>query len=178
MNTIWADASGVHDDLIATSDLDEWLVAVRGSAPLPARAGHDELEQARKLRDALRRIAAYATHDERPAARSAIEDLDAALDVLNHLAVALPRRRLAIYDESLVVDEQMGPSPVAVELSRVAAAAVDLFAGAHGSQLRTCQAPGCVLYFLKSHPRREWCSVTCGNRARAARHYQRIRAAR
>jgi predicted RNA-binding Zn ribbon-like protein len=39
-----------------------------------------------------------------------------------------------------------------------------------------CHAPGCVLYFLKTHPRREWCSVTCGNRVRAARHYERIRA--
>ena len=34
-------------------------------------------------------------------------------------------------------------------------------------------APGCVLYFIKDHPRREWCSTACGNRARAARHYAR-----
>ncbi|HEY0690395.1 MAG TPA: CGNR zinc finger domain-containing protein [Kribbella sp.] len=26
---------------------------------------------------------------------------------------------------------------------------------------------------MKDHPRREWCSTTCGNRARAARHYAR-----
>jgi predicted RNA-binding Zn ribbon-like protein len=32
-----------------------------------------------------------------------------------------------------------------------------------------------VLYFVKTHPRREWCSVACGNRVRAARHYQRGR---
>lgn len=178
MNTVWADTSGVHDDLTAGADLVEWLIAVRDPAPLPTRAGDDELEQARNLRDALRRIAAHATHDERPAASSAIADLDAALDVLNHLADALPRRRLAIDDESLLVAEQVGPSPVAAELSRVAAAAVDLFGGEHGAQLRACHASGCVLYFLRSHPRREWCSVACGNRARAARHYQRTRAAR
>jgi predicted RNA-binding Zn ribbon-like protein len=42
--------------------------------------------------------------------------------------------------------------------------------------LRACRAPGCVLYFVRDHPRQEWCSVTCGNRARAARHYRRLRA--
>jgi len=41
--------------------------------------------------------------------------------------------------------------------------------------LRACRAPGCVLYFVKDHPRREWCGVTCGNRVRAARHYARVR---
>jgi predicted RNA-binding Zn ribbon-like protein len=35
--------------------------------------------------------------------------------------------------------------------------------------LRACGAPGCVLMFVKDHPRREWCSVACGNRARQAR---------
>jgi predicted RNA-binding Zn ribbon-like protein len=31
------------------------------------------------------------------------------------------------------------------------------------------------LYFVKRHPRREWCSAGCGNRARVARHYHRHR---
>ena len=54
-------------------------------------------------------------------------------------------------------------------------AAVRLFTGPERESLRACHAPGCVLYFVKSHPRREWCSVACGNRVRAARHYQRAR---
>jgi predicted RNA-binding Zn ribbon-like protein len=48
-----------------------------------------------------------------------------------------------------------------------------LMAGENPVGLRACYAPGCVLYFVNSHPRREWCSTACGNRARAARHYQR-----
>ncbi|WP_433213714.1 CGNR zinc finger domain-containing protein [Microtetraspora malaysiensis] len=28
-------------------------------------------------------------------------------------------------------------------------------------------------YFVKSHGRQEWCKPSCGNRARAARHYRR-----
>ncbi|MEV8411642.1 CGNR zinc finger domain-containing protein, partial [Streptomyces niveus] len=30
-------------------------------------------------------------------------------------------------------------------------------------------------FFVRSHPRREWCSADCGNRARVARHYRRRR---
>ncbi|MFE9171012.1 CGNR zinc finger domain-containing protein [Streptomyces kebangsaanensis] len=44
-------------------------------------------------------------------------------------------------------------------------------------QLRACTAPRCVRYFVKSHGRREWCKPSCGNRARAARHYRRRRQA-
>ncbi|MEV4949010.1 CGNR zinc finger domain-containing protein [Streptomyces sp. NPDC053755] len=41
--------------------------------------------------------------------------------------------------------------------------------------VKPCLAPGCVLYFERTPPRREWCSPGCGNRARAARHYNRHR---
>ncbi|WP_073946146.1 CGNR zinc finger domain-containing protein [Streptomyces kebangsaanensis] len=44
-------------------------------------------------------------------------------------------------------------------------------------QLRACTAPRCVRYFVKSHGRQEWCKPSCGNRARAARHYRRRRQA-
>ncbi|MCB0944909.1 MAG: CGNR zinc finger domain-containing protein, partial [Mycobacterium sp.] len=53
--------------------------------------------------------------------------------------------------------------------------AVELLTGPAAVRLRACNAPGCVLYFVKTHPRREWCSEGCGNRVRAARHYQRTR---
>ncbi|HEY5833083.1 MAG TPA: CGNR zinc finger domain-containing protein [Streptomyces sp.] len=41
--------------------------------------------------------------------------------------------------------------------------------------LRACPAPRCVRYFVKQHPRREWCRPSCGNRARVARHSARRR---
>nr|WP_137969774.1 CGNR zinc finger domain-containing protein [Streptomyces antimycoticus] len=33
--------------------------------------------------------------------------------------------------------------------------------------------PNCLLFFVKHHARREWCSPACGNRVRVARHYRR-----
>jgi predicted RNA-binding Zn ribbon-like protein len=60
-----------------------------------------------------------------------------------------------------------------IVISSIAADAIDLITGPSRHQLRACGAPGCVLVFLKQHPRREWCSAACGNRARQARHYRR-----
>ena len=60
-------------------------------------------------------------------------------------------------------------------VSLLAEQGVALFAGARRGELRACLAPRCVLYFLREHPRRGWCSAGCGNRARVARHYERRR---
>jgi predicted RNA-binding Zn ribbon-like protein len=68
-------------------------------------------------------------------------------------------------------------APGEVALSAVAEAAVRLFGGSDRPAIRACPGPACVLYFVRDHPRREWCSAACGNRARVARHYQRHREA-
>jgi predicted RNA-binding Zn ribbon-like protein len=61
----------------------------------------------------------------------------------------------------------------------VAEAAGDLICNADLSLIRKCENPKCVLYYWdtsKNHARR-WCSMTvCGNRAKAAAHYRRVRA--
>ncbi|MGW0195572.1 CGNR zinc finger domain-containing protein [Nonomuraea sp. NPDC003201] len=58
-------------------------------------------------------------------------------------------------------------------IAGLARAAIDFLSGPQREQLRSCNAPRCVRYFVKSHGRQEWCKPSCGNRARAARHYQR-----
>ena len=62
-----------------------------------------------------------------------------------------------------------GPVPALVGL--LAADGIVVLGGAHGP-VRACEAPSCVLYFVRTHPRQEWCSPSCGNRARVARHYR------
>ncbi|MFJ5549426.1 ABATE domain-containing protein [Streptomyces sp. NPDC093225] len=61
---------------------------------------------------------------------------------------------------------------VAAELAR---AAIAFLSGPRSGQLRSCQAPRCVRYFLQSHGRQAWCKPSCGNRARVARHAERRR---
>ncbi|MFD3466228.1 CGNR zinc finger domain-containing protein [Streptomyces sp. NPDC058682] len=62
-------------------------------------------------------------------------------------------------------------------VAALARAAIDFLSGPQCTQLRSCTAPRCVRYFVKSHGRQEWCKPSCGNRARAARHYRRQRTA-
>ena len=174
MSTIWADADGVHDDLRTTADVDEWLDAV-GVDRAGAHSTESELASARTLRDAVRRLAAYVTGDGRPGSPAAVTDVAAAVGQLNSIAAQVPAPWLALRDGRLERGVPAGPSPVTIGLAHVAEQAVGLLGGADAARLRACYAPGCVLYFVKTHPRREWCSVACGNRVRAARHYQRAR---
>lgn len=85
------------------------------------------------------------------------------------------RNQMCCIRDAVARPDDTAVSPTAAALAKVATDAVHLLAGPDAPQLRACHAPGCVLYFIKTHPRREWCSDGCGNRVRAARHYQRTR---
>ncbi len=174
MNTIWADTYGIHDDLTTTDDVRDWLLATEVSDRVKTGT-RQELERARLLRDALRRLAAFVSDDPRQAAQSPLIELDEAIATVNALAADAPRDLLALRQGRLTLADDTAASPMTAALGKVATDAVHLFTGPDALRLRACQAPGCVLYFVKSHARREWCSEACGNRVRAARHYQRIR---
>jgi predicted RNA-binding Zn ribbon-like protein len=184
MNTVWADREGRHDSLTDARDLAAWLAAVAPhlpeGAPAPAgAAGADVTDtlvvEYRALRDALRRLAAAATGDDRPAALDGSPSLAEAVASVNRACALAPGwSRLAWPDGGDPARTTVSShSPAAAALSAVAEQAARLFAGPERPELRACRAPGCVLYFLRTHPRREWCSAACGNRARVARHYQR-----
>ena len=189
MNTIWADRDGVHDALATAREAGAWLDAVRDRLP-QVRAAHGPPRRSatasdaallRRLRDALRRIAAQITEDPRePDAPGDVTTLPVgdAVTVVNHAAGAMPPRLLHL-DRGVVSADRRAPSATDALLAGFATDAVDLLAGDHeAGALRACLAPGCVLYFVQDHPRREWCSPACGNRARVARHYERTQAAR
>lgn len=169
MNTIWADTDGTHDDLMTTADVLAWL-------PTKTSCTRAELTWARLLRDALRRLAASVTDDARQDARSPVTDLDEAITVVNDLAAAAQPDQLAVHKDRLTLATLRATATAA--LADIAAEAIQLLAAPNAESLHACLAPGCVRYFTKSHPRREWCSEACGNRVRAARHYQRVRATR
>jgi predicted RNA-binding Zn ribbon-like protein len=186
MNTIWADRDGVHDALETAGHLTQWLVSVedRLDVPLDLATGSipaTQLTRARNLRDALRRLAADATGDDRPLAASAVDDTDRALTLLNSAAAHAPRWN-ALQQPTrggaptrLTKTAKSAPDAA---ISQIADDAIALFSDGSGAVLRACRAPGCVLYFVRQHPRRDWCSAACGNRARVARHYQRHNTAR
>jgi predicted RNA-binding Zn ribbon-like protein len=180
MNTIWADTAGVHDDLATPTALHDWLVAVdpRYAADAAKDPRPDELAEAKLLRDALRRLAAFVTDDGRPAAQSPVESVDDAVVAVNRAITHLPHAQLVIRGGRLRRDRPAPASPTRVALAELAHDSIDVLAGPGATKLRACHAPRCLLYFVRSQPRHEWCSEICGNRARAARHYRRVRAAR
>ncbi|MCO5972394.1 ABATE domain-containing protein [Actinoallomurus soli] len=186
MNTVWGDRDGVHDALDGPAGAAAWLRAVLPRlAPmtasdlddLTAEDAGDLTGRLLRLRDALRRLAAEATGDPRPAATAPIRDLEAAVAVVNEAAGAVPRWAALTWTPGGTPARliRAGGRAPAAAVSAIAEEAVDLFGRPDRLRLRACLAPGCVLYFRKDHPRREWCSAACGNRVRAARHYRRHR---
>ncbi|MFI5534228.1 CGNR zinc finger domain-containing protein [Kitasatospora sp. NPDC051853] len=129
-----------------------------------------ELETTRRLRDAVRQLTHAAAHRTRPPQE--------AIEIVNHQVRSVPRwRELTWGDTTPLATTHTGADPVGAALTEVAQQTVDLFSGPDMPKVTACDAPGCVLYFLKDHPRREWCSPACGNRARAARYYERTKRA-
>ena len=179
MNTVWADRAGKHDALSAPADVAEWLdrvgsSRVAGLDRLPAADLDDLRRRLLALRTAFLRLAGEATGDTRWATPDA-ESLHRAVADVN--AAVVPRSpRLVWADGQATTRQERAPSdPAAAVLSTFAEEAVALFGDGNASRLRVCDGPDCGLYFVKDHPRREWCSPTCGNRVRAARHYRRHR---
>ncbi|KUJ67831.1 hypothetical protein ACZ90_24730 [Streptomyces albus subsp. albus] len=174
---------GVTDDLATAQAATEWL---RGQPDLPAdwlpASGAEIDEDLRtsitELRRAIRALFAHGVSPAPPSPADAHRLIppDQALAHLN--AVAARERVTPRLDwptgaapvVRLLSDET---DPGARLLGALSRAAIDFLSGPHFPQLHACTAPRCVRYFVKSHGRQEWCKPSCGNRARAARHYQR-----
>ncbi|WP_405895563.1 ABATE domain-containing protein [Streptomyces sp. NBC_00104] len=164
------------DALTRPADLDAWLEthAERFSPALahplrqaaPSRPAH--VDAFLELRRALRELCAVRTSGGAPD--------PAHLDVVNATArLALQWQELTAEPGFPTVQRWLESDPRRVALGEVAAAAVSLFGGERAERLRACAAPGCILYFVQSHARREWCTAGCGNRVRVARHSRRVR---
>ncbi|MFF1870384.1 ABATE domain-containing protein [Streptomyces sp. CB03911] len=170
---------GVLVDALRTpEDLGGWLAArtalfsepLRAELSAPAATGA-HVARFRELRQALRDLAAAQVEGARPA--------DAPVALLNasaRLAVSWPEFEPTAGGPARAVTRWSEPDPLLAALGEVAAAGVGLLAGEAAEQVRACPAPGCILYFVKSHGRREWCTVGCGNRVRVARHSKRAKA--
>jgi predicted RNA-binding Zn ribbon-like protein len=172
VNTRFTQRGVPVDGLATRQDLAAWLAAHRGQfeADVDLDAAARRLEEVRALRDTLRELVAAVVAGKRPAARAI-----ATLNRLSRQAPTTLRLDWPAADSPSVTVQPASSDPAAAVLAQLAGAGIRLLGGPDRQRLRACQAPGCVLFFVKRHPRREWCSEACGNRARAARHYARHR---
>lgn len=172
VNTHYAVRGRPREGIGTPGHLAGWLAAnaaALGIDPVgPQRPTGADVAAFRDLRDAIRAIAG-AIVDQRLPDPARVETLNAAVRAASRWPT------LVVSDGALTVTERVDGTPTRAALAAIARNAVSIFGGPLRADLRACHAPGCVLFFVKDHPRRAWCSGTCGNRARAARHYQRHR---
>ena len=173
-NTIYASGGQARDGIETPDGLRSWLAGIAEWLPEQARAAratrHSEFLA---LRAAIRE-ALLAVREGKRVPADALESINRAAELAptSSHAVQRPAGRVEAKTRFHSAD------PTDVALAALAADAIELLTGSQRENLRACEAPGCVLVFLKDHPRRTWCSEACGNRARQARHYERTRRAR
>jgi predicted RNA-binding Zn ribbon-like protein len=134
-------------------------------------AATEALATARALRDALYRLfSACAAGRELPAAD---------LDTLNAtLAEALPYLRVGRTGDGCAWEWSEADRSLLAPLRPIARSAAELLTGELLSRVRECGGDTCTWLFLDAsrNRSRRWCSMeSCGNRAKAKRHYRRRR---
>ncbi|WP_078955772.1 CGNR zinc finger domain-containing protein [Streptomyces sp. NRRL B-1140] len=197
---------GVTDDLAGPAGLTEWVRAhlellpctatkraddqregsATGTAPQSAEgaiggstADAAQLTAVRELRAAVRALFARAVRpgEPSPADAARLMPLPEAVRHLNEAAARTPTVPVLDWPEGATPVVHRTPTGAVDDLTAALAHAVIAFlASPDRDRLRACHAPRCVRYFLKEHPRQEWCKPSCGNRARVARHHQRHKA--
>lgn len=178
VNTVRHDGhGGVVDDLADVGGFADWVagcgVADAGVAVVDEALRADVVA----LRRAVRALFARAVRPG-PASRADVGRLmpeAEAVALLNERAArapGVPRLEWPAEADAPRARFVVGEPELGAALAR---AAIDFLAGPDRARLRACTAPRCVRYFLKGHGRQEWCKPSCGNRARAARHYHRHR---
>jgi predicted RNA-binding Zn ribbon-like protein len=169
-NTLYTSRGRAIDGLAEAGGPNAWLSAIGRRLPAGGTGGEPSPEELVDLRAAVRE-ALHAVVEGRPPPRAAIETLNRASARAPRSAGARWRRTDApLWEPRVHTDDRTD-----VVVAAFAADAIELITGPRRDAIRACGAPGCVLLFLKDHPRREWCSNACGNRARQARHYERTR---
>lgn len=173
VNTTFVDGGlrgHVVDVLTAPAHLRAWLTSHLDQFSLDLRprlaaapVDDDALKEWLALREALRNCFTALTTDVNPSPGDLAVINRAAAGAAHHLELdqsgTLTARRHWHTDDV-----------VRIALGEVAVGACEFAFPDRRMRLRACPAPGCILFFEKTHPRREWCSPACGNRVRVARH--------
>lgn len=128
------------------------------------------LRKAHQLREIVYRVFSAAASEHRPSQED-IENLNDFLrgTLAHSRVVTKPRGYVRAWEDSESLERPLWP---------IVESAVELLTSAELGQLRECGAESCSWLFVdRSRNRtRRWCDMkVCGNRAKARRHYERVR---
>lgn len=162
----WSRHAGIIDNQVARRLLDN-------AARRPDKASQ-VLERAIALREAMYRIFLAASTGAAPRATD--------MELLNRsLADAMAHARLIEMDGGFGWDWTHQEDALDSMLAPITRSAGDLLTSDDLSRVRECDGDTCGWLFIdksKNHSRR-WCAMNdCGNRAKARRHYKRVRGMR
>jgi predicted RNA-binding Zn ribbon-like protein len=154
----WRGQPNPTETLNTPADLAAWMA---GNVSKEARAlPHREFERALELREAIYRV------------------FDAAAALNRELASAPARAALRRERAGFAWDVDLRITTAPAALAPVLWSAGDLLTGDRLGRVKRCANPECGWLFLDDSRagRRRWCSMaSCGNRAKAKRHYHRSR---
>jgi predicted RNA-binding Zn ribbon-like protein len=161
-------AFGTEAGLLSRRETEELARRARREPAAAAAAMRAALE----LREALYRLLAAQARGRRPAAG----DLDA---VNAAISGALPHLRVERAGDGYAWAWDDAAGSLAAPLRPIARSAAELLTSDDLERVRQCDGDTCTWLFLDTsrNRSRRWCSMeTCGNRAKAFRHYHRHRA--
>ncbi len=165
----WRGQPTPTETLTSANELSAWTAAnvSKEARPLPRR----EFDRAIETRETIWRVFDAATRGKAPAA--------ADLEALNGLLAASPARTTLKRERTgYAWDVDMRGSTALGQLAPVLWSAGDLLTGSKLDKVKRCANPECGWLFLDDSRagKRRWCSMSsCGNRAKARRHYHKSR---
>jgi predicted RNA-binding Zn ribbon-like protein len=173
INTEYAANGRLRDGLSEPSHLAHWLAAHRDrfttqlSDEVLNTVDRRHLTEFRSVRQAVRGLVVATVEGQHPA--------PADVATLNRASRSTSWWPYLVWPPTGPPHLHLATSqePVLAALSEIAQVTIRILGGSDNELVRACRAPGCMLFYFRSHPRREWCSAACGNRARVARHYRK-----
>jgi predicted RNA-binding Zn ribbon-like protein len=161
-------------DWVAARDLvhPELLDRERQRVMADPEAGQRALSRIRRVRDALRELT-DAVAEHRRAAPAALAEVNRAIRAREVI-------ELEQAEDGVRVGHKHIGDPVDDALARLADPIVHEIANGRPERFRICDNETCRWVFFDASPtgRRRWCSMaSCGNRAKARRHRERVKAA-
>jgi predicted RNA-binding Zn ribbon-like protein len=172
-----ADKLPTLDDALAWF-VDRGVIHVEGANRVRAQdSSHDplmarDLARVHGVRSALREVSLAIAEQRAPDAGS--------LDTINRALHARQVIELVPAPDGVSVDHRHVGDPIDDALARLADPLVTELTSGHPERVKVCASDTCewIFYDASQTSRRRWCDMaTCGNRAKAARHRARERAA-
>jgi predicted RNA-binding Zn ribbon-like protein len=173
LNTLDLDDGVLIEHFSEPDDAGTWFVDHALVHPEARRHWtRSDLDQVRTVRGALRDVVEAVVEHRPPQSGS--------VDLVNSTLEARRPSRLELDGSAVRIGHRHAETPVNDALAVIAEAIVDELASGRPERFRVCANDSCRWTFFDSSPtgRRRWCDMaTCGNRAKAARHRAKARAA-